>query len=112
MKDKLYILWTNADPITSELMVCMYAQNAILKHWWNEITVIIWGATVEYVSNNKSIQDRLLQMKNDGVTISVCKSCSEKLGVVSKIEALGFELKYWGEPLTKILKENHKLITI
>jgi len=42
---KLYILWTNADPITSEKMVMMYAINSKLNYWWDEVTIIIWGAT-------------------------------------------------------------------
>ena len=29
MKEELFILWTNADPVTSEKMVCMYAHNSI-----------------------------------------------------------------------------------
>ena len=29
MSDELYILWTNADPITSEKMICMYGHNAM-----------------------------------------------------------------------------------
>ena len=40
----LNILWTNADPLTSHNMVVMYATNAILRQWWDEVTVIIWGA--------------------------------------------------------------------
>ena len=30
----LHILWTNADPETSENMVMMYARNAMLNEWW------------------------------------------------------------------------------
>lgn len=28
-QDRLYILWTNADPVTSKLMVMMYAKNSL-----------------------------------------------------------------------------------
>ena len=41
----VHILWTNADPDTSEHMVMMYATNGLLRGWWDQITVIIWGAT-------------------------------------------------------------------
>lgn len=112
MKEELFILWTNDNPITSEKMVCMYAHNAILKKWWDEVTVIVWGATIKYVAEDRAIQNRLMQMQNDGVKLSGCKACAEDLGVVDKMIELGIELKYWGEPLTKIIKGNHKVITI
>jgi len=112
MKEKLYILWTNADPVTSELMVFMYSENAILHKWWDEITIIVWGATSKLISENKNIQKRLKEIADIGVNISACKSCADKLEVADKISELDIELKYWGEPLTKIIKENQKLITI
>ena len=32
-EDHLYILWTNADPVTAEQMVFMYAVNALRFAW-------------------------------------------------------------------------------
>lgn len=112
MKERLHILWTNDNPITSEKMVFMYAHNAILNHWWDEVIIIIWGSTVQYVANEKQVQDRLMHIQSDGVKLSVCKACADQLGATQTIEKLGIELKYWGEPLTKLLKENEKIITI
>lgn len=42
---KLYILWTNADPVTSDKMVMMYGINCKLYDWWEAVTIMIWGAT-------------------------------------------------------------------
>lgn len=44
MEKKLTILWTNADPITAELMIFMYTEASIGRGWWNEVEIIIWGA--------------------------------------------------------------------
>lgn len=112
MKEQLFILWTNDNPVTSEKMVCMYSKNAMLKQWWGEVTIIMWGAPVQYVARDKSIQELLKQVQEAGVNVSACLSCSEELGVVNEINELGIELKYWGEPLTQILKSNQKLITV
>ena len=46
-KSKLYILWTNPDPLTAEKMVFMYAKNSRLQGWWDDVTVILWGATAK-----------------------------------------------------------------
>lgn len=112
MKEELFILWTSDNPITSEKMVCMYAHNAVLNNWWDQVTVIIWGASTKYVASDKKIQIQLLQMLKDGVKVSACKACVDQLGVTDEFEKLGIEVKYWGDPLTKLLKVNKKVITI
>jgi hypothetical protein len=112
MGDELYILWTNADPITSEKMICMYGHNAVKNGWWAEVTIIIWGAPAQLVAKDKTIQTLLQKMLKDGVHISACKACTDQLGLTEIIEDLGIEVKYWGQPLTDLLKQNKKLLTI
>ncbi|QUI24341.1 DsrE family protein [Vallitalea pronyensis] len=110
--DKLYILWTNADVLTSDKMVMMYAINGKMHHFWKDITIIIWGATAKLVSENLLIQEKIKQALHVGVHVSACKACADQLGVTETLEGLGIELKYWGEGLTEILKENERLLTI
>jgi hypothetical protein len=110
--NKLYILWTNADIITSDKMVMMYAINSMTHNWWNEVTVIIWGATAKLVAENEIIQEKIKIAKHAGVHFSACKACTEQLGVSDILSNLGVEIIYWGEGLTNILKDNEKLITI
>jgi hypothetical protein len=110
--NKLYILWTNDNVITSEKMVLMYAQNSMLNYWWKEVTVIIWGATAKLVAENVTIQEKIKLATHAGVKFSACKACAEQLGISGKLSELGIEVMYWGEGLTELLKENEKLITI
>ncbi len=112
MNEQLYILWTNDNIITAEKMVFMYGFNALKHKWWDKVTIIIWGATTKLVSENKSIQEKIKEMIVGGVKVSACKACADMLGVSDMLLALGIEVKYWGEPLTKILKENERLLTI
>lgn len=109
---RLFILWTNADPITSEKMVMMYATNSRLKNWWDEVTVIIWGATAAYAAKDAHIQEKIKTAQLAGVFFSACKACAEQLGVAEQLIDLGIEVKFWGEPLTQLLRDNEKLITI
>lgn len=109
---KLYILWTNADIITSEKMVMMYAMNSMLRHWWENVTVIIWGATAKLVAENSMIQEKIKIAMQAGVEFTACKGCSDQLGVSEKLIELGVDVAYWGEGLTEIIKDNKKLITI
>ena len=41
-----------------------------------------------------------------GVEFSACKACADELGVTATLQELGVEVIYWGEPLTRLLREN------
>jgi hypothetical protein len=110
--NKLYILWTNADIITSDKMVMMYAINSMTHGWWKEVTVIIWGATARLAAENEPVRERIRMAVQAGVKFTACKACAEQLGVSEKLEELGAEIIYWGEGLTEIIKEHKNLITI
>lgn len=110
--NKLNILWTNADIITSEKMVLMYAANSAINHWWEEVTVIIWGATAKLAAKNPAVQEGIKIAMHAGVKFTACKACSDQLSVSEQLTDLGIEVKYWGEGLTEILKNDEKLITI
>ncbi|PKN71050.1 MAG: DsrE family protein [Deltaproteobacteria bacterium HGW-Deltaproteobacteria-12] len=111
-KTHLYVLWTNDNPITSEKMVFMYTINSLLKDWWEDVTLIIWGAPAKLVSEDKNIQKLVQKALEAGVHITACKACADQLGVTETLEKLNIEVKYWGAPLTEILKNNEKLLTI
>lgn len=112
MKEKLTILWTNADPITAKLMVFMYAGNAIGHKWWNEVEIIIWGATAKLVADDEAIQKMIKEVAEKGVKISACKACAEELGVGRKLLDLGIEVEYMGVVLTDALKGDGKVLSI
>ena len=108
----LHILWTNDNLDTSQLMVMMYATNSMLKHWWDDVTVIIWGATAKLVAENKTIQEHLAIAQHAGVKFSACVACARQLGVVEALEALDIEVIPWGEPLSNILQNAGALISV
>jgi hypothetical protein len=110
--DHLYILWTNADPVTAEKMVFMYAGNALKLGWWSRVTVIIWGATALLTAQDAAVRSQIEELRDYGVEFSACKACADQLGVTAELEALGVEVIYWGEPLTQLLRKRAALLTI
>lgn len=110
--DSLFILWTNADPVTANLMVFMYAENAIGHQKWDRIMIIVWGATAKLVAEDPQIQSRIRALQELGVRFSACITCAEELGVAETIRSLGIDLVKWLNPLTALLKGNKKLITV
>jgi hypothetical protein len=111
-KKHLYVLWTNDNPVTAEKMVFMYTINSLLHGWWEKVTLIVWGATATLVSEDKDIQKKVKEARAAGVHITACKACADQLGVSADLEKLGIEIIYWGDPLTKILKNEDTLLTI
>ena len=111
-KKHLYVLWTNDNPITAEKMVFMYTINSLIQGWWEKVTLIVWGATTKLVSENTDIQKKIKEALDAGVHITACKACADQLEVSDKLEELGIEVIYWGVPLTNILKNDEKLLTI
>jgi hypothetical protein len=114
MKDDahLYVLWTNDNLVTAEKMVFMYTVNALKNGWWERVTLIVWGATAKLVGENGDIQYLVRQAREAGVHITACKACADQLGVTDALEEMGIEVKYWGLPLTELLKSGRHLITV
>ena len=111
-KTHLYVLWTNGNPITAEKMVFMYTTNSLIHGWWEEVTLILWGEPTKLVSEDATIQKRIKEALVAGVHVTACKACADQLGVTETLEKLKIEVKYWGLPLTELLKSNERLLTI
>ncbi len=111
-KKHLYVLWTDDHPITAEKMVFMYTVNAMKFGWWEEVTLIVWGATAQLVSENADIQQLIRKAQEAGVTVTACKACADQLGVTEDLEALGIDVQYLGIALTNLLKSDEALLTV
>ncbi|HBH12924.1 MAG: hypothetical protein XD91_0158 [Clostridiales bacterium 38_11] len=103
--NKLVILWTDRDKVSAENMIFMYGLNSKLKGWWDEVTLIIWGASTELTANDETIQKSVKKMIDNGVHIKACKACAENLNAVEKLESIGVEVFYIGQTLTEYLKD-------
>ena len=112
MMDHLYILWTNDQLETAKKMVFMYGKNSLLRGWWDQVTIIIWGAATKLASENEQIQDGLKDLQDTGVKLLACRACAEQLGVDEVLEKLGVKVIYTGELMTRLLKDNEKLLTV
>ncbi|NJO70102.1 MAG: DsrE family protein, partial [Bacteroidetes bacterium] len=100
--ESLNILWTTDNKDTFFSMVSMYAVNSLRNGWWNEIKVIIWGASAKLAGNDVQVQTELLEMMQQGVKIEACKACADIYEVSESLHKLGITVKYYGETLTYI----------
>jgi len=111
-KERLTILWTNADPLTARKMVLLYALNAKRNGWWDEVTVLVWGGPARLIAEDEEVRLAVEQNIASGVFFTACKKCSDDLGVSGQLEALGIETKYWGVGLTELIKSGAPLLTV
>lgn len=108
----LHILWISSDIETFDEMVFMYAYNGKKHKWWDDITLVIWGASARLTGEDEVVKLKIKELVEAGVKVEACKACADDLGVSATLQSLGVEVKYWGQPLTKLLKSGAKLITI
>lgn len=89
----------------------MYTFNSKTKEWWDDVCLIIWGPSSKLLSEDKELQEYVARMLEADVEIVACKACADSYGISDTLENLGVEVKFMGQPLTYILKQNTKLIT-
>jgi hypothetical protein len=109
---KLLVLWTTANRETALNMVLMYTHNAKLKNWWDEVNLLLWGASQNFLLSDSEAKSKIAEMINDGVNIIACRKCAENLGVADQLKELGVTVFYTGEYLTDWLNSGHKMITV
>jgi hypothetical protein len=108
----LHLLWTTGDPITAEHMVMMYATNSKLNDWWDEVDVLIWGASQILVTENEAVQTKLEIARQAGVKFRACISCANNLGTLPKLEALDIPTYRLGPVLTELLQSGEKVLSV
>jgi hypothetical protein len=110
--EKLVILWTTDNVITSRDMVFMYAGNAMKFGWWDEVVLIIWGASAVLAAGDSSIQSRISGLMGNGVEVVACRACAERHDAVDSLQKLGVRVEYIGSELTEYLKSENRVISI
>ena len=109
--ETLVVLWTSGDIEVAKNMVYMYTLNAKKHGWWENIVFIIWGPSAKLLSENKLLQEQMKEFIEAGIKVEACKACADEYGVSDHLFSLGVDVKYMGEPLTKYIKDDYKVIT-
>ena len=52
-KKRILVLWTSGEKDTALNMVFMYSLNAKLKGWWDEVTLLVWGASTKLLGTDR-----------------------------------------------------------
>lgn len=112
MKKELLVNWTTDNLDTSMHMVMLYTYNAKKMGWFDEITLLIWGASQKLVSQNSDIQEQIQMLRDVNVRVIACKKCAEEQGVSDKLQSCGIDVFYTGEILTPWLLEKKPFLSV
>lgn len=106
------ILWASDNKETAINMICLYAHNAKLQGWMENVTILIWGASQKLISQDEELQQKIRDMIKDGVEVVACKKCAQDLGVVDAMESCDLQLYFTGELLSSWVKEGSSIISV
>jgi hypothetical protein len=108
---KLNVLWTTAEKDVALRMVFIYVMDAKAMGWFDEITLIIWGPSAKLLAEDQLVQRELDFILQSGIQVIACQGCTEAYKVTEQLQNMGIDVKYMGDPLTRILHSDEKLIT-
>jgi hypothetical protein len=63
------------------------------------------------VSEDKEVQDYIVEMRNDGIKIEACLACTDKYGVTDLLKSMAVDVKYMGKVLTEYVKTDRNILT-
>ncbi|XOB61857.1 DsrE family protein [Campylobacterota bacterium DY0563] len=112
MQKEAKILWTTDNKETALNMVLLYAHNAKLKGWMEEVSVLVWGASQKLISQDKEIQEKVKAMIDDGVKVTACLKCAENMQIAEGLEACNIDIYYTGELLSDWIKSGDTIISV
>jgi len=105
--DELIVLWTSGDREVALKMAFMYTLNSKRFKWgFKNVTLVIWGPSSKLLTQDKELQERVAEMKEEGVQVLACKKCADLYGISDNLRKLGIEVKYMGKPLTDYLRDD------
>lgn len=106
----LAVIWSSGDPGIAHNVCLMYTHAAKRMKWFDNVTLIVWGPSAKLLSEDRTLQEKVVMMMNDGVNIQACVVCANNYGVAEDLRGLGIEVKPMGQPLSQMLKEGWKVL--
>jgi len=107
----LVVIWTSADKEVAMKTALAYPLNSKLNGWMQNVTVLVWGPSVQLLAKDKEIQNIFTYMKQAGVNVFVDKKCVDEYKVAKDIEALKLEIRSLGKPLTVFIMQKRNILT-
>lgn len=111
-RTRLAVVWTSADPEVADRMAFMYTRNAKSQAWFDNVRLIVWGPSANLLAKNQNLQKQVKTMMDEGVKVQACVVCARSYGVADKLRKMGIDVKPMGKPLSDLLKDGWKVLSL
>jgi hypothetical protein len=108
---RLAVVWSSGDPVVAHQMVLMYTHAAGRNEWFDEVRLVVWGASAKLLAEDEQLQAKVKKMMADGIKVQACIVCARNLGAAEKLRRMGIEVKAMGKPLTDYLRGGWHVMT-
>lgn len=112
MSKKAKILWTTDNKETALHMVCLYAHNALLKGWMDEVEILVWGASQRLIAEDAEVRAKVEMMVQDGVKVVACLKCADSMDVTQTLQSCNIDVFYTGELLSSWIDSGQTVISV
>lgn len=110
----LVIISSGKEAPDKALTGMMYAVNAKKNNWIDNVNMIFFGPSEEFIahSDSESRQAQLLKKAIElGITPVACKAISDGNEITPNLQSLGFEVEYVGLTISSYIKKDYQVLT-
>ncbi len=112
MKKELLIHWTTDNFDTSLHMVLLYAHNTKKNKLWDEITVLVWGASQKLVKENEQIADEVKKLHSLNVKVIACEHCAAEMNTTDALASCDIDMFKTGKFLTDWIQSGKAYLSV
>lgn len=110
---KLLVVWKSNDHRDIRYFIAPFVLNSKKNEWFDDVEVLIWGASADYVKASAKAIGFIKEMIDAGIEVRACKFCAEKVFAAKKLEKIGVNVMYTGVYLSEKMKDpEYEVITI
>ncbi len=106
MNDKLVVIISTGEREKARTGL-MYAINALLHGWMEDVKIIIFGPAEALIVEDKELQEKLQTYQDLGHEAVACRFLSDASDLSAKIEGIGVKVDYVGENISKLIKSGY-----
>jgi hypothetical protein len=106
MADKVCVIISSRDRDVIKWAL-RYARRNVECKFLEDVKVIALGPSEKVITEDLELQELIKDIQAQGQVVRACKACSDEEGISDKLVALGFEVEYVGETISKLIKDDY-----
>ena len=106
MAGKIVVIISTSD-IEKARTGAMYAKNALLNGWMDEVKIFFFGPAQKLLLEDKELQNFVEEISALGETPIACKFISERDNNSEDLAKVGAQVEYVGSPISKYINDGY-----